>query len=233
MLRKIDIAPLGGTSVQDPSIRGGNTDWIIKKARIEATRHAADIAREARRSAEELLAQAQLSARECREAGLREGLANGVRAAMVPLVTLLQDLQSVQNDLRIRACTAAQSAMQDFLAKGPAMAALLDQALALQLPALGAPVHITVPSKADVSMLEECCRAHGLDARIEVSDQVGVFSANWEGHFWEVHVESLVGPLRTVEADPAILVSDDLARAKCRDALIAYAEQLGGEVASD
>lgn len=233
MLRKIDIAPVGGTSVQDTSIRIENTDRIIKKNRVEAIRHAGDIVREAQRNAEALLADAHLSARECREAGLREGLAKGVRAAMVPLVTLLQDLQGVQSDLRIRACAAAQTAMQDFLAKAPAMAALLDQALALQLPAVEGPVRITVPSKADVSMLKECCRVHGLDARIEVSDQVGVFSATWDGHCWEVHVESLVGPLRMVEAGHTLLMSDDSARARCRDALIKYAEQMGGEVPSD
>lgn len=228
MLKKIDIVPPGISDIYGARTAQNDAGWIIKKERLAATWRASDIVIDAQARAEALLVQAQSHAREYCEAGLRKGIEMGVQAAMVPLLTLLEKLQSVKEDLRAQACRDAQSAMHDFLSNSPVLVTLLDTVLASHLSSVASPLRITVPGKADVSALSAHCIALGLDARIDVSHEGGVFSASWDGHLWEVNVESLVGPLRVGARGQALQMSAESAHVMCRDALVEYAEQLAG-----
>ncbi len=226
MLKEIDIVPREASDIYSANAASEDAAWIIKKDQLAATRQARDMVLDAQTRADALLSQARSQAQEYCEAGMRKGVEMGVQAALHPLVTLLEELQHLKEDLRVQASLDAQFAMQDFMAEAPTLVTLLDTVLASHLSTVTSPLRITVPTKADVSALSAHCRHLGLDARIDVSQTDCVFSASWDVHRWEVHVDSLYGPLRVGEVgSQALPISDELAREMCRDALIKFSEQ--------
>lgn len=226
MLKVIDIASdaLGDDLALARSCDAAGR--IIKKEQIADAQCAGDLVARARAKAEKLLEDARNRAWEDREEGFRQGVRAGVHAAFSPLRDLLVEVQALRQNMLADAAGRVRAAMEDLLGRAPTLAALLDTVIQAHLPQTPSALHICVPSHADVNALEAHCAAQGIDVRVEAAKTGDVFSAGWEGHLWEVRLDSLCGPSRPGTPPLADALREEGVRAICREALLAEADRL-------
>jgi len=226
MPRIIDVPSDILASALDAYPPGDPSGWVIKRERVADARRASDLMRLVRAEADALLCEARRSAREDREAGFRQGVQAGVRAALVPLLTLLGQLQSLKQEVRDEAERGVRNAVESLLGSAPLLTVLLDTILETHVPRAPSTLRICVPPHIDGDALKAHCAGLGLAAHIETAKEGELFAAGWEGHLWEVHPEGLRERSHVNASARLEAISDECARAMCREALLAEAERL-------
>ncbi|QHE91858.1 hypothetical protein PI93_019435 [Pandoraea fibrosis] len=197
---------------------------LVKQAEIDRARNAADLLSQAERQAAELIACAERDAARIRANAFREGVAEGISAALAPIATLALQWQSVHQTLREKIAGHLHDCIEDLFENDQVLGAILDAVLAQHLPHQPERIRICVPSVAAIRELESRCEALGISAVVTLGEEEGVFSVAWSGHVWKAHfadIKALVWDesQRNVEAPEVSEVRD-----ACRAALLDVAE---------
>jgi hypothetical protein len=205
--------------------RASSFSPLVKQAEIDRARTAADLLSQAEKQAAALIARAEQDAVKIRANGFREGVAEGISAALAPISTLVSQWEVIHRALQEKIAVALRDCIEDLFENDQVLSALLDAILAEHLPQKPESIRIFAPSDAAVRELKSRCEALGISAVVELGGEVDVFSVAWGGHVWKAHLADIKDHVwnesqRNVEATELSDVRD-----ACRAALLDIAER--------
>lgn len=199
---------------------------LIKRPESDHARIAADLLSQAETRAAAVIASAEQEAVAIRANGFREGVAEGMAAALAPMAAMVSQWEAVHRTMRDKIVSALADCVEDLFKNDQVLSALLSVILSERLPHESGNVRVFAPSADVIPELRSRCEALGISASVERGRDPGTFSVEWGGHVWKAHfadVKALV--LSQALQDIAVPEVSD-AREACRTALIEAAERL-------
>jgi len=195
---------------------------IIKQSTVACHLEARELLNEAKAHAKECIARAEKEAERIKALGFRQGLQEGIGAALSPISAMISQWEHVRATLRKDAEIALRHCTQDLATREPMLSTLIDMALQAHVARPPTCVTVRVPPGADGQALQDRCVALGLTAKIEFGESLDVISVGWDGHVWTAHLGDIADLAMAGErqaADDADL-SPVEKREICRRALV-------------